>query len=112
MNKNQLSELRNRLESKEQFLPLFNYFLAKSIEQQKNDEEDKDNPLNFSNFYEVFIETYSKQNTEIVFKYCESPIERILINSLTLLFLKNLNTELHITQPFENAEDCKLQKST
>lgn len=104
MKKEQLSELRNRLESKEQFLPLFNYFLAKSIEQQKNDEEDKGNPLNFSSFYEMFINIYSKQNTEIVFKYCESPIERIFINSLTLLFLKNQNTELHITQPFKDAE--------
>ena len=104
MDKNQISELRNRLESKEKFLPLFNYFLTKSIQEQRNNEKDKKGSLNYSSFYEKFINTYSKRNTEIVFKYCESPIERIFVNSLTLLFLRNQNTELHITEPFKNAE--------
>ena len=101
-----IADLRTKLESRESFEPLFNYFIKKSINKQRKEESDLGNPYNFSAFYERFIENYARVNTDIVFEHCESPIERIFINSLTLLFLKNSNTELQITPPFENVEDA------
>lgn len=103
---NEIADLRERLESRELFEPLFNDFIKRSINEQRKEERDPGNPYNFSSFYERFIENYARVNTDIVFEYCESPIERIFINSLTLLFLKNRNTELQITPPLENVEDA------
>ncbi|MDL2141665.1 DUF559 domain-containing protein [Flavobacterium tructae] len=101
-----ISDLRNRLESRELFQPLFDDFIKRSINEQKKEEEDPDNPYNFSAFYERFIDNYARVNTDIVFEYCESPIERIFINSLTLLFLKSRITELQVTPPFQNVEEA------
>ncbi len=69
-------------------------------------EAEPDNPYNFASFYEKFIENYARVNTDIVFECCESPIERIFINSLTLLFLKNRNTELQVIPPLEDVKDA------
>ncbi|AWH86331.1 hypothetical protein HYN59_14985 [Flavobacterium album] len=103
---NETADLRKRLESRELFAPLFNDFIKRSINEQRKVEADPDDPYNFASFYEKFIENYARVNTDIVFECCESPIERIFINSLTLLFLKNRNTELQVTPPLEDVEDA------
>jgi very-short-patch-repair endonuclease len=110
---NQIEELRRRLESRELFQPLFEDFLRRSITAQKEEETDPLNPYNFSSFYEMFIDNYARINTDIVFECCESPIERIFINSLTLLFLKNKNMELHVTPPLADIEQamCNYRKN-
>lgn len=104
MEQNKTSELRDRLESKEKFLPLLDYFIKKAIEEQKSESDGKDGSLMFTEFYEQFMDNYPRINVDNVFKYCESPIEKIFINSLILLFLKNGYMGLHITDPFKNAE--------
>jgi len=41
-----------------------------------------------------------------VFSHCQSPIERIFLNSLILLFIKNRFTCLHFTKPTTNVEEA------
>ncbi len=106
MGKNVNSELRKNLESKEQFFPLLNYFIRRAIKDHKaNENNEVDGALLFSEFYEAFMDTYPELNVERVFKHSGSPIERIFINSLILLFIKNGYLGLHITEPFKDAEE-------
>lgn len=101
---NDIADLRSRLESRELFQPLLDEFLKRSIYEQTKEESDPENSYNYSSFYKLFIDNYSRVNTDIVFGHCESPIERIFINSLTLLFLRGRNTELQVIAPFDNIE--------
>jgi hypothetical protein len=99
-----LSELKMRLESKENFQPLLDYFIQKSIKDKKDQEINKDNPYSYSNFYELFIKNYSQINADYIFEFCQSPIERIFISSLLLLFIKNDDLGLNITPALPDIE--------
>lgn len=89
LHQDELSLLRKSLESKESFQPLLQFFVQKSIEETKAKEKSPEIQHNYSNFYSSFIENYSKMNTNLIFENCQSPIERIFISSLLLLFIKN-----------------------
>lgn len=44
---NEIADLRERLESRELFEPLFNDFIKRSINEQRKEESDPGNPYNF-----------------------------------------------------------------
>lgn len=100
----QIDELRKRLESEKDFQPLLQDFIKRSIHEQKEQESDSNDPQPYSKFYEVFIDSTSVNNVKNVFEFCESPIERIFLNSLILLFLKNQFIGLQIQAPSINIE--------
>ena len=86
------------LESKEKFLPLLFSFLDASIaEHYKN--YDDNTPQSYAIFYERFVRTVMMNNVDCIFKYSESPIERIFLNSLILLFIRNGMPCLHFAPP-------------
>lgn len=87
------------------FLPLLNNFVHESIKELYL-EPTEDLEIPFAAFYEKFIPIITERNAEYVFKYCHSPIERVFLNSLILLFVKNKHLCLHFTPPLENAEKC------
>lgn len=76
------NELREILLDKEKFTNLSKTFIEKAVEEdQKEDAE-------FAKWYSMALETVTEINTNYVFELCESPIEKIFINSLLLGFLK------------------------
>jgi len=95
----------DKLNKKEDFIPLLKQFIDKSISEQYSLETNIDeDTISYSQFYERFIESVFLINAENVFKYCQSPIEKTFLNSIMLLFLKNRMPFLFITHPFNNAE--------
>ncbi|MBU3026109.1 endonuclease domain-containing protein [Zobellia galactanivorans] len=103
MIENKLSELRERLENIDSFRPVLNYFLKKSIAEQSQISDDSEG-ISYSEFFSPYIENSSRINADIVSRNCESPIERIFMNSLILLFIKNQFIDLVITEPYKDAE--------
>lgn len=95
----------DKLDKKEEFIPLLKQFIDKSISEQYSLETDIDEDrISYSQFYEKFVEVVFLNNAENVFKYCQSPIEKTFLNSFMLLFLKNRIPCLFITQPFNDSE--------
>lgn len=105
-------ELRQRLESEREFQPLLRDFIKRSVKAQRLQDANPDKPLSYSGFYERFINSTMKQNANNVFKHCESPIERIFLNSLILLFLKNQFLGLQIQPPSSDIEQEMLNFRT
>jgi hypothetical protein len=109
--KQSIKSLRDHLTSKEKYEKVLTFFINKTIEEQKDtldkkkykSEKERLGGQMFLEFYSTFMNSYPKQNAEIVFKTCKSPIEQIFVNSLQLLFLKNGNMGLHLTPPFKNS---------
>lgn len=97
-------QLKEQLSTKEKFLPLLDYFIKKAIDEQNKTSKTDKSSIMFSEFYEKYMDFYPRTNVDNIFKYCRSPIEKIFVNSLVLLFLKNGIMGLHITQPLKDAE--------
>ncbi|MBS7255984.1 endonuclease domain-containing protein [Flavobacterium branchiicola] len=89
LDKNILIILQKSLESKESFEPLLDFFVQMSIVETKLKEKQPKYEYNYSNFYSRFLDNYSKTNSNLIFENCQSPIERMFISSLLLLFVKN-----------------------
>jgi hypothetical protein len=104
LSKTKLNELRDRLKSKDKFLPLLEQFIKNACKESKEQITHTEDSWMFLEFYELFMTEYPKINVNRVFKHCQSPIEKIFINSLILLFLRNGLMGLHITEPFKDAE--------
>lgn len=85
-------------------MPLLSLFLTKSIEEHYNSSTETGS-VTYPMFYENFIRGVSERNVDNIFKYCQSPIERIFLNSLVLLFIKNGLPCLHIMGPSDNVEE-------
>lgn len=105
LSKDELSLLRKSLESKESFQPLLRFFVQKSIEEIRDKEHKPEVLQNYSNFYSSFIENYSRINANLIFENCQSPIERIFVSSLLLLFVKNGIVGFSITPRLPDIED-------
>lgn len=103
MTKHTLNDLREKLENSDEFKLVLEYFLKKSINEQ-SEVSDETEGIPYSSFFSPYIENSSKMNAEKVARFCESPIERIFMNSLILLFVKNQLINLEITEPYQNAE--------
>jgi hypothetical protein len=84
-----MENIREYLDTKEKFEPLLNYFVSKAIEEEIIDENRTEDELSFFKFMKTYLEYFPSFNSDVVFKYSESPIEKIFLNSLTLLFVKN-----------------------
>jgi hypothetical protein len=95
-----LQILRKALESKEHFEPLLNFFVQVSLKER----EQSENPSSYSNIYSRFIGNYSKINTNLIFENCQSPIERMFVSSLLLLFIKNGILGFTVTPKLDDAE--------
>ena len=96
----------DKLDTKEEFIPLLKQFIDKSISEQYSLQTDTDDDrISYSQFYEKFVEGVFLNNVENVFKYCQSPIEKTFLNSFMLLFLKNRMPCLFITHPFNDTEN-------
>lgn len=105
MKNNPLRQNYDKLNNKQDFLPLLKYFIHTSIaEEYSVQSKTKDDDISYSQFYEKFVDSVFSMNVENVFKYCHSPIERIFLNSFMLLFLKNRMPCLFITSPFNDTE--------
>jgi len=103
--RNPLRQYFDKLDKKEEFIPLLKQFIDKSISEQYSQETETDeDTISYSQFYEKFIEGVFLHNAENVFKYCQSPIEKTFLNSFMLLFLKNRMPCLFVTHPFNNTE--------
>ncbi len=92
------------LEDKEKFQPLLNYFLDKSIKEQREKNGDGNFPT-YADFYEKFVSGNSQRNTDYIYDNCESPIERIFLSSLMLAFIRNGFPCLHFTPPAKDVEE-------
>lgn len=92
------------LESKERFLPLLDDFLNKSIKEHYNAPDTNSGEISYAMFYEEFVKHNANRNVDLIYKYCESPIERIFLSSILLLFIKNGYPCLYFTEPLKDAE--------
>nr|WP_320000073.1 DUF559 domain-containing protein [uncultured Draconibacterium sp.] len=104
MDKTSINELRERLLNKQDFIPVFDFFIKKSVAEYKKDEP-KSGEVNFSEFYHTYLDGIFRLSIDRVFKYSRSPIETITLNSLILLFIKGGELDLQITEPFTNFEE-------
>ena len=105
-NPNLFRQYFDKLDKKEEFIPLLKKFIDKSISEQYSLETETDeDKISYSQFYEKFVEGVFLNNAENVFKYCQSPIEKTFLNSFILLFLKNRMPCLFITHPFNDTEN-------
>jgi len=96
-----MENIREYLDTKEKFEPLLNYFISKAldVELKENREEGE---LSFFNFMKTYLEYFPRVNSDVIFKYSESPIEKIFLNSLTLLFVKNTMLGPWYDEPYSN----------
>ncbi len=96
----------DKLDKREEFLPLLKQCIDRSVSDQYLKETNTDDvTISYSMFYEKFVEGVFLNNVENVFKYCQSPIEKIFLNSFMILFLKNRMPCLFITHPFNDTEN-------
>lgn len=97
-------ELYKNLESRELFFSLLQKFIDRSIQEMKTSEQGSQKGISYSLFYERIINKVAISNADIVFSHSQSPIEKIFLNSLILLFIKNGFPCLFFTPPLKNAE--------
>lgn len=105
MSSNPYRVFYDKLEKKEEYIPLLKQFIQRSIEDQYIQTPKKgEDEISFGQFYERFVESTFLNNAECVFNNCQSPIERMFLNSLMLLFLRNRMPCLFVTAPFFDTE--------
>lgn len=97
-----MENIREYLDTKEKFEPLLNYFVSKAVKEVMNNECKDEDELSFFKFMKTYLEYFPSLNSDVVFEYSESPIEKIFLNSLTLLFVKNTMLGPWYDQPYSN----------
>jgi hypothetical protein len=95
--------LTETLETKEKFIPLLEHFVKKSIDEQYLNSNDPSS-LSYPVFYEAFLPGVAERNANNIYEYSQSPIEKIFLSSLLLLFIKSGMPCLHITEPAPDVE--------
>ncbi|WP_116128387.1 endonuclease domain-containing protein [Lewinella sp. IMCC34183] len=96
-----MNNLRDFLETKEKFEPLLHHFVSKTIEEEIDDQITTDEvEIEFNQFLKKYFEFFPKFNSDLVFRFAESPIERIFLNSLTLLFVRKAMLGPWYDQPY------------
>ncbi|MFK7756167.1 MAG: endonuclease domain-containing protein [Flavobacteriales bacterium] len=103
MSTGSIAELRERLENGKGFQPVLNDFIRRSIEEEEA-RSDSEEGIPYHMFYAKFIDNSSRVNADMVESYCESPIERMFMNSLILLFVKSRLIDLQLTEPWSDVE--------
>jgi hypothetical protein len=95
--------LTETLEAKEKFIPLLKNFVKRSINEQYLNSDDPSS-LSYPTFYEAFLPGIAERNANNIYEYSHSPIERVFLSSLLLLFIKSGMPCLHITEPAADVE--------
>ncbi len=91
--------LKDYLEDKSRFLELQAHFIDKAVEEASDDSSD----WSFPALLRASFQKLGKENADIVFRFSESPIETIFLNSLWLCFIRN-GQPLVLTPPFDNVQ--------
>jgi very-short-patch-repair endonuclease len=90
------------LASKEEFLPILEHFIERSIQEEFENSDDH-GPISYFSFYQKFLPQIAHRSFGYIYEYSQSPIEKIFLSSLLLLAVKNRMPCLHITPPMEDA---------
>lgn len=99
MSANTTSELRDVLNDRRQFEELARFFIEKSSDLHATE---ANNPK-FGEYLKRGLGLLLEENLRLVFKFSESPIETIFINSLILNFIKNDPLNLVVQHSVRNA---------
>jgi len=91
------------LETKEEFMPLLDHFMERSIADIAKQHADDPSPFSYAQFYRSFLPVVARRNADHIYAHSESPIERIFLTSLQLLFIKSEMPCLHISSPARDA---------
>jgi hypothetical protein len=101
----EIKQYYEMLDDEEKFKPVLDFFIQSSVKEQKAQGISSQNQgIPFHDFYEKMVTGVFPYNAELVFRYCQSPIEKKFLNSFLLLFLKNRQPCLFLTPPFVDAE--------
>lgn len=95
--------ITDTLVSKEEFISVLEYFIQNSIREQFEESDDR-GPLSYSSFYKRFLPQIAMRSVDCIYRYGQSPIEKIFLSSLLLLAVKNRMAFLHITPPLTDIE--------
>ena len=87
------------LQDREQFTELGRFFIRKTVQGELAEHAEQA----YLKYLEAGLELLLQGAIDIVFSVCESPIEKVLVNSLFLAFIKADPLNLVITPPFRNA---------
>lgn len=91
--------LRDILQDRDRFVELAEFFIRKAVEQEGEQHPDQGYLQNL----EAGLKLLLSEATNIVFSVCESPIEKVFVNSVCLGFIKADPLGLVITPPMQNA---------
>ncbi len=92
------NNLRDILLDRSRFVEMAELFIRKTIEEERLDHPDDA----YLQYLDAGLKLILTEAVSIVFSVCESPIEKVFINSLFLRFIKTNPLELIITPPFRN----------
>ena len=90
-------DMRRFLLHKEDTITLVDFFLDKNMEEMGDDEEAS------RSLYDSLQRKAAHHNVEMIYRYAESEIEKIFLNSLHLGFIKSSPLGFHITRPYKDA---------
>jgi len=99
MNISKQNELRDILNNRSRFEELARSFIEESSRVHAEEAEDQ----HFGQYLKTGLELLLEENLQFVFKFSESPIETIFINSLLLMFIKNDPLNLIVQHSVRNA---------
>lgn len=99
-----MDELYKYLDDKARFAPLLEDFISRSVAEIELNEKVDEGTLKYSDFYKKCMANICLSNVDVIFDYCQSPIEKVFLNSLQLLFIKNQMPCLFVTPPYNDAE--------
>ncbi|MGV3705399.1 MAG: hypothetical protein ACO1NU_08475 [Arcticibacter sp.] len=85
-------------------MPLLDHFIKNSVNEVRKASDHPDGELSYLAFYQKFLPAIAHRNADHIYQYSESPIERIFLASLQLLFIKSEMPCLHISPPARDAE--------
>jgi hypothetical protein len=99
MDENEITALREYLLDKDGFLELSKMFVDRAVKEYHENDPD------FCKWLSLAFNSLIETNIEIIFAQCESPIEKIFINSLLLAFLRYGSPGLIIHSFYHDAEE-------
>lgn len=90
--------LRDILQDRIRFVELAEFFINKTVEEERQNHPDDE----YLKYLDAGLKLILTDAVNIVFSVCESPIEKVFVNSLFLGFIKANPLGLIITPPFRN----------
>lgn len=91
--------VREILQDRDRFVELGEFFIRKAVEQERLELPDE----GYVQYLHAGLKLLLSEAVSIVFSVCESPIEKVFVNSLFLGFIKANPLGLVITPPLQNA---------